>query len=262
MSNFSSSSVESLGVPGISILTVTFNAADVLPGLVDSLRAQTDRNFEWIVVDGASRDATIDLLKQSEDVLSRWVSEPDFGIYDALNKAVRLSSGRYYLVLGADDRLHPDSIKHYRLHATTSGAELITARITQDGRISSGKLGRSWWNGMFAYVNGHSVGSLIRRSLHDRFGYYSRRFPVAADMYFIKSVCMSPDIHLHFADFIAGEHGKTGVSSIDKAATFCDCFRVQLETEYWKSLQILIFLLKLIWRWRELVRAPSTKSTR
>lgn len=248
--------------PSISILTVTFNAAVELPGLIDSLRAQTDRNFEWIVVDGASSDATINLLKASEDVLDTWVSEPDFGIYDALNKAVRLSNGSYYLVLGADDRLFPDAIKQYRQHAASSGAKLVTARIVQDGRTCNGRLGRSWWNGMFAYVSGHSVGCLIRRSLHDRFGYYSRRFPVAADMYFIKSTCMAPDIHLHRADFVAGLHGKAGVSSVDKAATFCDCFRVQLETEHWKALQILIFLLKLIWRSRELIRGASTRSPR
>lgn len=258
----SPSNSDSPSAPSISVLTVTFNAADELPGLIDSLRAQTDRNFEWIVVDGGSRDATIDLLKASEDVLDTWVSEPDFGIYDALNKAVRLSNGGYYLVLGADDRLFPDAIEQYRQHAAFSGAELVTAHIVQDGHTSSGRLGRSWWNGMFAYVSGHSVGCLIRRSLHDRFGYYSRRFPVAADMYFIKSVCMAPDIRLHRACFVAGDHGKAGVSSMDKAATFCDCFRVQLETEHWKPLQILIFLLKLIWRSRELIRGASTRSSR
>ncbi len=244
--------------PPISVITATFNAADQLPGLIDSLRAQSDRDFEWVVVDGASTDATIDLLKASGDIVSNWISEPDFGIYDALNNAIRLSTGEYYLVLGADDRLLPDAIAQYRSHATQSGADLVTASIILDGRVSAGKLGRSWWNGMFAYVSGHSVGTLIRRSLHDRFGYYSRRFPVAADMYFIKTACMSPDIRVHEADFVAGEHGKAGVSSVDKAATFCDCFRVQLETERWKLPQIIIFIAKVIWRVGDLLK-PSHK---
>ena len=243
----------------ISIITATFNAADQLPGLIDSLRAQSDRDFEWIVVDGASTDATIDLLEASGDIVSTWISEPDFGIYDALNKAIRLSTGEYYLVLGADDRLLPDAIAQYRRHATLSGADLVTASILLDGRVSAGKLGRSWWNGMFAYVSGHSVGTLIRRSLHDRFGYYSRRFPVAADMYFIKTACMSPDVRVHQADFVAGEHGKAGVSSVDKAATFCDCFRVQLETERWKLPQIIIFIAKVIWRAGDLLKPSHTK---
>ena len=243
----------------ISIATATFNADDQLPGLIDSLRAQTDRNFEWIVVDGASSDTTIDLLSASGDIVSAWISEPDFGIYDALNKAIRLSTGEYYLVLGADDKLHPDAIAKYRQHATLSGADFVTASILLDGHVSAGRKGRSWWNGMFAYVSGHSVGTLIRRSLHDRFGYYSRRFPVAADMYFIKTACMSPNVCVHQADFVAGEHGKAGVSSVDKAATFCDCFRVQLETEPGKLRQILLFILKLVWRMPALIQGASVR---
>jgi len=241
--------------PTISVITATFNAGDQLPGLIDNLRAQSDRNFEWIVVDGASTDATIDLLEASGDIVSTWISEPDFGIYDALNKAIRLSTNAYYLVLGADDRLLPDAIAQYRHHAALSGADLVTASILLDGHVSAGKSGWSWWNGMFAYVSGHSVGTLIRRSLHDRFGYYSRRFPVAADMYFIKTACVSPDVRVHQADFVAGEHGKAGVSSVDKAATFCDCFRVQIETERWKLPQIIIFLVKLTWRMGDLINS-------
>ena len=245
--------------PSISIITATFNAGDQLPGLIDSLRSQSDQDFEWIVVDGASTDATIDLLRVAGDVVSTWISEPDFGIYDALNKAIRLSTGEYYLALGADDRLRPDAVAQYRHNAILSGADLVTASILLDGRVSAGKAGRSWWNGMFAYVSGHSVGTLIRRSLHEHFGYYSRRFPVAADMYFIKSAGMSPDVHIHRADFIAGEHGKKGISSVDKAATFCDCFRVQLETERGKLLQIIIFVAKVIWRAGDLLKSSQTK---
>ena len=240
--------------PTISVITVTFNAGNQLSGLIDSLRAQSDRNFEWIVVDGASTDKTSDLLKAS-GIVSTWISEPDCGIYDALNKAIRISTGEYYLVLGADDKLLPDAIANYRQHATLSGADLVTASIFLDGHVSKRKMGRSWWNGMFAYVSGHSVGTLIRRSLHDRFGHYSRRFPVAADMYFIKTACKSPDVRVHQADFVAGEHGKAGVSSVDKAATFCDCFRVQIETERWKLPQIIIFLVKLTWRMGDLINS-------
>lgn len=245
--------------PTISIVTVTYNAAEVLAGLIESMRAQTKRDFEWVVVDGASTDKTVEIIKEAGSLVSTWISEPDFGIYHALNKAIRLSTSDYYLVLGADDRLFPDAIAQYSRHATISGADLVTAKILLDGRISVGNLGRSWWNGMFAYVSGHSVGTLVRRTLHDRFGYYSRRFPVAADMYFIKNACMSPDVHIHRADFVAGEHGKTGVSSVDKAATFCDCFRVQLETERWKLPQIILFVAKVIWRAGDLLKPPHTK---
>jgi glycosyltransferase involved in cell wall biosynthesis len=245
--------------PMISVITATFNAAGDLPGLIASLRAQTDHDFEWIVVDGASTDTTSDLLRASTDIVSESISEPDFGIYDALNKALRLSSGEYYVVLGADDRLFPDAIAQFKHHALTSRVDIVTAGISIDGVVTFRKSGNSWLHGMFAYVSGHSVGTLIRRDLHDRFGIYSRRFPVGADMYFIKTACMSPGVRVHQANFVAGEHGNAGVSSIDKAATFCDCFRVQLETERYQFLQIAIFLAKLIWRAGDLIKRPQAK---
>lgn len=248
-------------LPTISVLTATYNAQECLPALIASLGAQTDRHFEWIVVDGGSSDSTVDIIRSSGDLVGAWISEPDFGIYDALNKAIRLASGEYYLVLGADDLLLPEAIAQYRLHARQSRADIISAGITYNGQASFGGYGKSWLHGMFAYVRGHSVGTLIRRSLHDRFGEYSQRFHVAADMYFLKRACQSPSTTLHRAGFVAGEHGTAGISNQDKAATFCDCFRVQLETEPGKLLQVLLFIAKIIWRMPDLIRQNAKRST-
>lgn len=248
--------------PTISIITVTLNGRDVLAGLIDSLRAQTDRDFEWVVVDGASTDGTIELINAAGDVVSKWISEPDFGIYHAMNKAIQMMSGEYYLVMGADDRLQPNAIAQYKQHALLSDADFVTAWIIRDGRLDAGKPRWSWLYAMFAYITNHSVGTLIRRSLHDRFGFYSKRFPVGADMYFVKSACMSPSTSIHQADFVAGEHGSKGVSGLDKAASFCDTFRVQLETERWKMLQIILFVAKLIWRAGDLIRLSHTRSVK
>lgn len=245
------------GHPAISIITATFNAASALPGLIKSLRKQTDRDFEWIIVDGGSTDSTVDLLRQSGDLVTSMVSEPDFGIYHALNKGIRMCRSDYYLVLGADDLLFTEAVARFRAHALESKADIISAGISINGNVSYGHSGKSWLHGMFAYVSGHSVGTLIRRELHDRFGEYSRRFPVAADMYFLKRVCQDPDTVIARPAFVAGEHGTEGISRVDKAATFCDCFRVQLETESGKLLQILLFIAKLIWRIPALIRSSS-----
>jgi len=243
--------------PRISIITATFNAAALLPGLIENLSAQTDRNFEWIVIDGKSTDTTRQIIESAGSIVSTWISEPDFGIYDALNKAIRLASSEYYLVLGADDRLLPEAIAQYRSHAEQSKADIITAGIIYNGEASFGGYGKSWLHGMFAYVSGHSVGTLIRRSLHERFGEYSRRFHIAADMFFLKTALQASNTTLHRACFVAGKHGTTGISSQDKAATFCDCFRVQLETEPGKILQVFLFIAKLIWRLPVLTRQHS-----
>lgn len=91
--------------PMITIITSTCNAARHLPDAIKSIRGQTYGNIEWIVVDGASKDGTLDILRQNEDVIDYWVSEPDKGIYDAWNKGIRQATGDWILFLGADDNL-------------------------------------------------------------------------------------------------------------------------------------------------------------
>lgn len=93
------------GQPLITIITSTYNATGHLLNAIKSIRGQTYRNIEWIVVDGASKDGTLDILRQNEDVIDYWVSEPDKGIYDAWNKGIRHATGDWILFLGADDYL-------------------------------------------------------------------------------------------------------------------------------------------------------------
>jgi glycosyltransferase involved in cell wall biosynthesis len=237
----------------IAVITVTYNAAPVLSGLIASLRAQTDRDFEWIVVDGASTDGTIELIKSAGDVVSKWISEPDYGIYDAMNKAVRLASGEYYLVCGADDRLSPTAVADYRRIAAQTQADIVSACVESDVGVVRPAQGQSWRRGQSAFVSHHSVGTLIRRSLHQAFGDYSRRFPIAADQYFLKRVCMSTGVRFHAADFVAGHYSMEGLSGSDIPGTMAEFFRVQLETERYASLQVLLYGLRLVRHFGRLV---------
>lgn len=87
--------------PWLSVVTVCFNAGAVLPGTLASLRAQQADGVEWVVVDGGSRDGSVDWLRQQQpDVM---LSEPDRGIYDAMNKGIGLARGRWVFFLNAGD---------------------------------------------------------------------------------------------------------------------------------------------------------------
>ncbi len=243
----------------ISIITVTYNAALVLPGLIESLRLQTNRDFEWVVVDGASTDATVEMIRSAEDVVSSWISEPDCGIYDAMNKAVSLASGEYYLVCGADDRLFPNAVADYRRIVSETSADIISACVETKAGIARPLRGKPWGRGHLAFVSQHSVGSLIRKNLHLEFGAYSHRFPIAADQYFLKRVCMSPNIRIAPADFLAGYYSMEGVSGADIPGTLAEFFRVQLETERYASLQVLLYGLRLIRHYRSIVAYGNSK---
>lgn len=100
--------------PLFSIITVCRNAAGVIAPTLESVDAQTCRLYEHIIVDGASTDATADVVAGHPSALRHFISEPDRGIYDAMNKGMSMSSGDYLLFLNAGDRLHaPDTLQLY-----------------------------------------------------------------------------------------------------------------------------------------------------
>lgn len=96
--------------PTFSIITVCYNAIDVLPGTVNSLARQTYGSREWVVVDGGSKDGTQDYVHSAAEPLGPYLSERDKGIYDAMNKALELCNGELLFFLNADDAFHDPQV--------------------------------------------------------------------------------------------------------------------------------------------------------
>ena len=92
--------------PFFSIVTITFNASAELPATLRSVAGQTFSDYEHIIVDGASRDNTIALVRNSGIRGLRILSEPDKGLYDAMNKGIVAATGRYLIFLNAGDAFH------------------------------------------------------------------------------------------------------------------------------------------------------------
>ena len=97
--------------PLISIVTVVFNGEEFLEETILSVINQTYDNVEYIIIDGGSTDATVDIIKKYEDKIDYWVSEKDAGIYDAMNKGIDVACGKYLFFLGADDFLFENIIE-------------------------------------------------------------------------------------------------------------------------------------------------------
>ncbi|NRQ42225.1 glycosyltransferase [Rheinheimera sp. YQF-2] len=231
----------------ISIITATYNSAACLPNLISSLKAQTHKDFDWVVVDGGSTDGTRDLLEESKVGLNvKFISEPDFGIYDALNKGIKLLSSDYYLVVGSDDVLSPNCIEQYsKAIKEHKEVDFVTGNVKYGNRTLTVKSASSAISGAWSFVTCHSVGLVVRRSLHEQFGYYSRYFPIAADQLFIKKAVLG-GAKVKTLNFIAGEFGQDGLSSSNVLGHITETFRVQYETERFKTLQIMLFVMRLV----------------
>lgn len=229
----------------ISVLTATYNAAEHLPRLMESLNAQTDRDFQWIVMDGGSQDETLAQLRDAGNLVSHWQSESDFGIYHALNKAIGLATGTYYLVVGADDLLYPTAIENFRKAALSSGADVISAPVVIDGIDVAPPRRVSWWRSSPLFVSAHSVGSLIKTGLHQELGLYSRRFPIAADTHFFLQVWKAGKSVYYFNDSV-GVFGSTGTSGTDTLGGLCESFRANVEVRGYLLVHLLLLVLRIM----------------
>ena len=94
--------------PKFSVITVTYNAGAVIEDTIQSVITQTYKNIEYIIVDGASTDKTMSIVNRYRERISVVVSEPDRGLYDAMNKGIRLATGDYLCFLNAGDSFHED----------------------------------------------------------------------------------------------------------------------------------------------------------
>ena len=93
-------------MPTVSIITITYNAERFLERTVQSIIAQKTTDYEYIVIDGASKDGTLDLIRQYENHMTTWVSEPDGGLYDAMNKGLHRATGEYVWFMNAGDEIY------------------------------------------------------------------------------------------------------------------------------------------------------------
>lgn len=98
------------GYPLITILTVVYNGSKVIERSIQSVINQTYDNIQYIIIDGASSDSTVEILKKFDSNIDFWQSEPDNGIYNAMNKGVEFARGDFLLILGADDLLFSSDV--------------------------------------------------------------------------------------------------------------------------------------------------------
>ena len=241
----------------ISVITATYNAEKCLPKLIASLEGQSDKNFEWIIADGASTDKTVELLTEVKQKLKKVVvdSRPDFGIYDALNRAIRLSCGDYYIIVGADDVLEPDAVSNFKTEIIMNRTEFISALVKSGDNkiISARKKTWEWLYGHSAYVSNHAVGLAIKRSLHEKIGWYSKDFPICADRLFILKA-IHEGAQVSKSTFVAGSYGMEGLSGKDILGTMLEGFRVQMLLGHSFWMQILILFFRLL-KHRKRIRA-------
>lgn len=175
----------------ISIITATFNSAKTLKDTIQSVLRQTNKDFEYLIIDGGSTDETIDIVKSYESEFSgrlKWVSEKDQGIYDAMNKGIKMASGDVVGILNSDDYFTSDDIlqtvadafKCQEIYAIYGDIHFIRDGNPQKCiRYYSSRMFRPFWL-RFGFMPAHPS-FYCKREIFDKAGLYSLDYKIGAD---------------------------------------------------------------------------------
>lgn len=177
-------SENSCAMPRLSVITVNLNNRAGLQKTIESVEAQRFTDFEWLVVDGGSTDGSRELLADHADRISHWVSEPDHGIFQAMNKGIRASSGTYLLFLNSGDALCDAEVlakavpqlqgKDFYVGNEWRGDTVVYRRVATDAELCA-----SLTEASFPHQS-----TFIHRRVFSEYGYYREDLRCASDWWF------------------------------------------------------------------------------
>ena len=172
----------------VSIITVCFNSVGTIEDTIRSVLSQNYPDIEYIVVDGGSTDGTIEILTKYQNPISRCISEPDNGIYDAMNKGIKLSNGDIIAILNSDDVYADKTIVNQMVEFVQSnGLDAAYGDLEYIKPDKSSHVTRFWKTGEYkrrSFYNGWVIPHptfFCRKRVFDEYGYYNKYFRVAAD---------------------------------------------------------------------------------
>ncbi|MEO8795300.1 MAG: glycosyltransferase family 2 protein [Daejeonella sp.] len=172
----------------ISLITVTYNAAEFLEECIQSVINQTYKNLQYIIVDGGSTDKTISIINKYKEHISVFISEPDKGIYDAMNKGIKSADGDVVGILNADDFFADQEVLSTIANEfESSKADIVYGDLWYISRDNLAKVTRKWISGdfkrfkmQFGWMPAHPT-FYAKKALFDQYGLYDLSYKTAAD---------------------------------------------------------------------------------
>ena len=201
----------------LSIITINYNNKAGLKKTIQSVVEQTFTNFEYIVIDGASTDGSVDVIEQYADQIAHWISEPDSGIYNAMNKGIKAAKGQYCMFLNSGDWLCSKTVIQEAIDLSIKEDIVYgnMVKVYPDGRQLCDKgpqrdqltLGDMY----FSTIN-HSS-SFIKKELFITFGLYKEEYKIVSDWAFFLKVIGLERVNVKYIDLDINYFDMTGISN-------------------------------------------------
>lgn len=210
----------------LSIITINYNNAAGLKKTLDSVAFQTYTDFEHIIVDGASTDGSVDIIREYENTLAsrlsplasrlKWLSEPDTGIYNAMNKGVRLAKGEYTLMLNSGDYLVDENVIG-KVLPLLDGTDIIqgnTIEDINDKKFRNRGYGKSDID-FFDVMKGFFLhqASFCRRDMFDKYGMFDESYRIIGDTKFFMICLGKENASFKYVDVDVANYDVHGISA-------------------------------------------------
>jgi glycosyltransferase involved in cell wall biosynthesis len=143
------------------------------------LREQKFKNFEYIVIDGDSTDGTKEVISKNLDMINKWKSEKDLGIYDAMNKGISLCEGDYIGIINSGDKYEPNGLKIINTYLKKNNYDFIFGSVIKKILRHGYRKYRIYWN--FDFYSSHSSGFFIKRDSQKKLGNYNLKYKISSD---------------------------------------------------------------------------------
>ena len=212
----------------ISLITITYNSGNTLSTTLESVLKQTYTDIEYILVDGASKDNTVSIIKQYEPLFGgrmRWISEPDKGLYDAMNKGIRMATGDIVGILNSDDFFTSNDILQKNANAFQQDIKLdaVYGDVHFVHPCNLNKSVRYYSSEIFkrslmklGFMPAHPS-FYIRRKCFEKYGLYKTDYKIAADFEFLLRVIYKEKIQTQYLpiDMVTMRTGGASTSGLE-----------------------------------------------
>lgn len=200
----------------ISIITINFNNLKGLQKTFESVVNQTNKDFEYIIIDGGSSDGGKEFLVQNSHKLTYWISEKDFGVYNAMNKGIKVAKGEYLLFLNSGDFLIDDSVIEKVIEKIDSRHSFYYGNLF----YSLNNIRTHIWippaELTFSYFFLHSLphpSSFIKRNLFEKYFLYNEEYKIVSDWeFFIYCICKKDETY-QYLNINISDFDNSGISS-------------------------------------------------
>ena len=201
----------------LSIITINYNNKNGLRKTMESVSSQSFSDFEFVVVDGGSSDGSADLLNEFGAMISYGISEPDHGVYQAMNKGIRHANGDYLLFLNSGDWLFDDTVIEEFLNCGFN-EDIVDGNVcilygNRQMVDKSPETEEATFDFFFRSSLWHQA-AFIRKDAFEKFGFYDESFRIVGDWdFFMRAICFQGATYIHW-DRTVSYYPFDGISSI------------------------------------------------